>query len=1448
MANARHTISKVEPARTVGFDEQFWPVVVAIAILSGLTIGTVLTVLNGPWMWGSLIALPAVVGVMILVLSKVNQRWIRRSLQMAFLLSLAAHLILLVIAYRTEVFAKWFTKTQVVSTTPVEPKVIEISSRQQPPILKPLDAETPDDPNVEKPEKEERETVTPVEKVQPIPVEQKQPTRDPKMVRKETPTEAVPKSGESLSKLSRQTEKRTRQSAEMEVAAASSPSKRETSKDPARESDKAAEVQKTETASAANRREPTESKATAATRKVERRETAQAAQRAEARKSVARRSTIQPSLEPAASAAAKPQPSRSQTQRSSRAVARAEATKRSSENPAMQKREFQERAVEQPRVASARRSRNSRQPSAQTSPTRSSRPRRIEKKIAPRTVDVASRSAQPKAAQKRAESHPSLKVAQLTRQQTRADSTQLMPKAVRDVVRSPSDQAARSRTRRETQAVQAAAEFRSTPNLRPRRANLMAVESSTPNPVEAPSLTPAPSANSESPTASQSVAMTKSNAGTAGAGLSPNLGRDTSSMQSPAMRASNSARRERAVSNSNQQEALSPRQMSKISRAVASVDLPRNSMPAIAKTGTRAGAADPQPSADSASAALNTTQAQAHRGEISADKGTADVDVGATKVVAGRASKNASGGGQPEVNLAQPTRSSAQAGRTGVSEPSIVAAQQSTSPVAPQGDSSAQVRTDNPDMDAHSVVVNRQGGDSPLSVGPSSAAIDGQPSEESVANELGQASSRLVRNENRGDRGEDDDEDEEDERSDRARVARRSTMNGPTVEDTPLARNATEPGSSRQSQEEASLGDVALEATKSSPSVSGDGLASRMPEVSGTENGDTARQSNGRRATGSAQVGETDSRVASRQLARSARGAGREMEMEFSNGSSASAPESRVASQGSGSDGNSGSVDIARRALGGSSIGPSATRMLAAAATSLPMIQNSRASGGAEGDADSKPHDVTSRGRGRSTSELDLPDAVAGVGNARAPRPNAAGASDTASDLDRVATARRSDSGGISLDIAAAEGPGGLGERFESNIGSPSRRSARDSETIVPTEPNRFRRKVYGGEIGLNPDAVVGREAFSKRSRVASRTLPPQNDAAIELGLSFLVRHQLADGRWSLKGFDMDRKRKNISYAKKQLDSDTAAVGLALLAFQGAGYNHKEFKYASEVDRGIRWLVSNQKRNGNLYADSDVESNKICRIYSHAIATLALVEAYGMTQDSELKEPARKALEFLANVQDPRRGGWRYRTEIDDRLSDTSVTGWVVMALQAGRLAGLGEFEGTWEGVDRFLNVARDAENESRFRYDPWAKNTGNRIRVHLRKPTQTMTAIGLLMRMYTGWDKNDPRLLEGVDYLMEKMPSDLTTARRDTYYWYYATQVLRHVGGERWKKWETELHTLLVKTQVKNGPMAGSWSPYEPVADTWGVHGGRLYMTTMNLLSLEVNQRYLPLYKKTLR
>jgi hypothetical protein len=121
------------------------------------------------------------------------------------------------------------------------------------------------------------------------------------------------------------------------------------------------------------------------------------------------------------------------------------------------------------------------------------------------------------------------------------------------------------------------------------------------------------------------------------------------------------------------------------------------------------------------------------------------------------------------------------------------------------------------------------------------------------------------------------------------------------------------------------------------------------------------------------------------------------------------------------------------------------------------------------------------------------------------------------------------------------------------------------------------------------------------------------------------------------------------------------------------------------------------------------------------------------------------------------------------------------------------------------------------------------------------MTAVGALMRLHTGWSPSDPRVVASASVLERLPPSFADRQRRDCYLWYYASQVLVHTGGPGFDVWYGGLVATLEPAQDQAGPLAGSWNPLGAVPDRWGAYGGRLYVTALHLLALEVPDRHLP-------
>jgi hypothetical protein len=313
-------------------------------------------------------------------------------------------------------------------------------------------------------------------------------------------------------------------------------------------------------------------------------------------------------------------------------------------------------------------------------------------------------------------------------------------------------------------------------------------------------------------------------------------------------------------------------------------------------------------------------------------------------------------------------------------------------------------------------------------------------------------------------------------------------------------------------------------------------------------------------------------------------------------------------------------------------------------------------------------------------------------------------------------------------------------------------------------------------------------------------------EAAVSRGLRWLASQQRADGGWSNgnSGFD------------------TANTALALMPFLGAGQTPTVGPYRNHVAKGLRWLKEKQKADGDLRGGASQHPG----MYAHGIASIVMCDAFALTGDESLRKPAQLAVDFIVAAQNDA-GGWRYFPRQD---ADLSVVGWQLMALQSGRMAGLKVPSETLELADQYLDSVSHEEG-ALYSY----QRQGGEAR-----PTPTMTAEGLLCRMYLGWRKDTPGLVRGVEVLStEFLPEK---RQPNIYYWYYGTQVFHHYGGPEWERWNLRMRDILVDSQVTQGPHAGSW---HPEGDRWGSAGGRIFVTSLSVCSLEVYYRHAPIYRQ---
>ncbi len=432
---------------------------------------------------------------------------------------------------------------------------------------------------------------------------------------------------------------------------------------------------------------------------------------------------------------------------------------------------------------------------------------------------------------------------------------------------------------------------------------------------------------------------------------------------------------------------------------------------------------------------------------------------------------------------------------------------------------------------------------------------------------------------------------------------------------------------------------------------------------------------------------------------------------------------------------------------------------------------------------------------------------------------------------------------GPAVPIREAPGSGGLSDIPSPELGIPGRH-ARPESVVAHSSPGRFLLDRAAGRPPLDaslmkPPAAAFKQRFpGQRNETAQKHgATESSDRAVEQGLYFLARCQFPDGRWALDRLPPGVVEPSLNAGLGEMNSDTAATGLALLAFLGKGYTHVDDKYRNQVGAALRWLVSNQQEDGSLF-NNQSDQTLYAQFYAHGIASIALGEAYGMTWDEDLLAPLQRAIGFTLSAQHPQRGGWRYRPQQE---TDTSVSGWHLMALKSAQMAGLEIPTESLARVSAWLDLAQ-GQDGSRYRYNPYALD--NPSQRQGRVPSLAMTAEGLLMRMYLGRDRGHPEMISGANYLRENFPGQSGTPG-DVYYLYYATQVMFQMQGDYWPTWNEKLRPRLESTQVQKGQLIGSWSPIEPTRDRWGHAGGRLYVTAMNLLMLEVYYRHMPLFRE---
>ena len=319
--------------------------------------------------------------------------------------------------------------------------------------------------------------------------------------------------------------------------------------------------------------------------------------------------------------------------------------------------------------------------------------------------------------------------------------------------------------------------------------------------------------------------------------------------------------------------------------------------------------------------------------------------------------------------------------------------------------------------------------------------------------------------------------------------------------------------------------------------------------------------------------------------------------------------------------------------------------------------------------------------------------------------------------------------------------------------------------------------------------------SFAEESRSPSMEKPSARvERAVSGGLAFLASHQNQNGSWSAGAYSQH----------------VGITGLCVMALLAGGNLPNEGNYATNVARGLDYIVKMTQRDGYITSEGS-------RMYGHGFAALSLAEAYGVSPGHpEVGEKLRDAVGLIVRTQKPD-GGWRY-TPSRAGVSDLSVTVCQIQALRAARNAGIKVPKETVERATKYITAC--ANPDGSFRYMP--QQVGHSI---------AMSGAAVTALYGTG-DYHSKVLMNGVEFLRRYARHDFHKTNYYHYAHYYCAQAMFQAGGANWKLWYPKVREDLLSKQRRDG----SWK---------GDEVGPVYGSAMATIVLQIPNQFLPIFQR---
>jgi hypothetical protein len=177
-----------------------------------------------------------------------------------------------------------------------------------------------------------------------------------------------------------------------------------------------------------------------------------------------------------------------------------------------------------------------------------------------------------------------------------------------------------------------------------------------------------------------------------------------------------------------------------------------------------------------------------------------------------------------------------------------------------------------------------------------------------------------------------------------------------------------------------------------------------------------------------------------------------------------------------------------------------------------------------------------------------------------------------------------------------------------------------------------------------------------------------------------------------------------------------------------------------------------------------------------------------------------------------------------------SVTGWQIMALRAAKNLGCDVPSKTIENAVAYIKRSRDA------------RSGGYCYEANGRGVTIPCTGTAVLALELCGKDEHkSPEVLRAGGYLVrtDNLPTWGAEWKFPHFFYsvYYGSQATFQLGGTYWSAYRTRLHFALLRNQGSTGSWVGKGA--------YDTKYGPNYCTSMAVLALTVEYRFLPIYQR---